>query len=242
MPHGTPDWGLVGPKETTFGLDDLGEHAVRLGSPHLFDRRGDVLALTDFRNGLGEVEPYDGVAGGTTGLCTGHSRTGAFSMLLTSDGTTGGSQGARMSLPLPVASRVGCEFSFTIKDLRDIWYIIINWYDGTRWYQAQVQYEMTLQQLRYSIGGGAWTPFAWGVNLWPYDWPAHTMKLVVDTALQEYVRVIVDNQPYPLAGVGVPDTGPGPVTRLVVSAFLLRAIGSDLDVYIDDFIVTQNEP
>lgn len=31
MPHGTPDWGLVGPKTTTYGVDDLGEHAVRMG-------------------------------------------------------------------------------------------------------------------------------------------------------------------------------------------------------------------
>ena len=49
MPHGTPDWGLVGPKTTTYGMDDEGEAAVRLGSPHFFDRRGDVLLLTDFR-------------------------------------------------------------------------------------------------------------------------------------------------------------------------------------------------
>lgn len=242
MPHGTPDWGVDWSPRTVWGLEDLGEHAVRLGSPHLFDRRGDVLMMTDFRNGLGEVEPYDGVAGGTTGLCTGHSRTGAFSMLLTSDGLTGGAQGARVSLPLPVANRVGCEFSFTIKNALDIWRAQIEWYDGTRWYQAQVQYEMTLQELRYINTLGVWTPFATAVNLWPYDRPAHTMKVVVDCTLQQYVRVIVDSQPYSLVGFGIPDVGAGAITRLIVSAFLGRAIGSNLDLYIDDFIVTQNEP
>ena len=242
MPHGTPDWGLTGPKETIYGLDDLGEHAARLGSPHLFDRRGDILALTDFRNGLGEVEPYCGVAAGTTGLCTGHSRTGAFSMLLTSDGTTGGAQGARMRLPLPVASKVGLEFSFTIKNPLDVWRAQLEWHDGVRWYQAQVLYDMTLQELHYIDIGGLPQPFATGVNLWAYDGPTHTMKVVVDCALQEYVRVIVDHQPYSLAGFGIPDVGAGVQPYLWVSAFVARAIGSDLDLYIDDLIVTHNEP
>ncbi|GAI90305.1 unnamed protein product, partial [marine sediment metagenome] len=86
MPHGTPDWGLVGPKDTVYGLDDLGEHAVRLGTPHLWDRRGDVIWMSDFREGLGDVGTFVGPgAGGSVVLHTEYARQGAYCVQLTTD-------------------------------------------------------------------------------------------------------------------------------------------------------------
>ncbi len=242
MAHGTPDWGHVGPKSTTYGLDDLGEHAVRLGSPHRFDRRGDLLASTDFRDGFGEFVRYNTVVGGNTGLCTGHSRQGAYSIILTSAGTNAGQQGGHIVVPYTVPSRIGGEFTFSVQVDADPWLLQLYWVDRTTVWQARLRYTPATGQLWYYNAGGGDTPFAAGVWTFPTGYLRHTMKLVVDMATHQYVRAIFNELPYSLAGILVRNAGGGAYTDIDMWALLERAVGSDLDMYIDNVIVTQNEP
>jgi len=51
--HGTPDWGVTAGARTVYQMTDLGELAVRLGSIVTHDRRGDVIFLEDFEEGMG---------------------------------------------------------------------------------------------------------------------------------------------------------------------------------------------
>ena len=52
MTHGVQDFGASSGQNSTYGLTDLGELAVRLGSPVSFDRRGDVVMMETFEDGL----------------------------------------------------------------------------------------------------------------------------------------------------------------------------------------------
>ncbi len=242
MPHGTPDWGLVGPKETLFGLDDLGEHAVRLGSPHLWDRRGDVVILDDFEHGLGQCVITPRGAGSSYALEGGHALKGAFCAKLVA-----GSDGLQDCIinyrhGLAVTSRLGLEFAFTLHD--DVEHIVWNfsWYTGAEQLECVVYYDLQNTQLLYLDSLGAPQVFATDVdlNIDAYCW--HVGKLVTDFSFRQYVRFILNNNEWPLyhAIQAIPDLVTLPHLRFIIynTAFGV----TNPIVYIDAVVITQNEP
>lgn len=245
-PHGTPDWGLVGPKATTYGLDDLGEHAVRLGSPHLFDRRGDCISQTDFREGIGVWEILSPGAFGSVGLVTEHGRQGAYSVRLTCGRNLGDEATMELVVPFPVLSLCGLEYSFGRAVDSQYWEAELNWRDGTWDAVACIRYNIMMGELQYenpintfnSIGPGVDTRI--GVRC------QNTIKMVcnlsyIATRPQEFVRVILNNQYRNLTGIPVVRTLSGlpPQLRCIIrhgGILAANPIG-----YVDNVIVTQNE-
>ncbi len=249
MAHGTPDWGLVGPKTTTFGLDDLGEHAVRLGSPHLFDRRGDVLLLEDFRNGLG---PF---VGGGTGvgwyvtLSTGHTRQGAYSAKLVTGTAALSVADLIVDMAYPHMSKFGLEYTFSLD--ADTAHIEgrISWDDGVTTWTGMIEYSFVNQTLRCWDQNLGMDIFAVGLGLAATAQPSHTLKFVVDGSVTPamYSYCILNEVPYlfTAAGVGAREidrTGPVVRPRLRFHIRHLDNAGVHVPVWIDNVICTQNEP
>ena len=242
MPHGTPDWGLVGPKSTTYGLDDLGEHAVRLGSPHFFDRRGDVMFQTDFRDGLGDVYVATTGTNGRAQLWTGYSRTGPYCLGLycASDGTH--EAVLWKDLPYAVASSFGLECSWS--DDATIIFIAFGFQFVTPvlTYNADVRWVRIGSVLEYVNAGGVRVPFAAGVSYDNIPRVGNTVKLVGDLVNNNYMRVLWNNTLYSLAGIPLNGPGGGGPARL---ACYVRVVGTNLvhtEVHVDNVIITQNEP
>ncbi len=244
MPHGTPDWGLVGPKQTTYGLDDLGEHAVRLGSPHLSDRRGDVLWLTDFDEGIGPMEAiFNGAAGGVA-LMTEHSRQGPYCVRLISGSDGAADAYGRMTLPIPTLSLIGNECSFGWDAILDYFQIEIWYYDGTDHWDGVLRYDPLLNELQYWAGGLVWTALATGVNLPAFTRVIHTFKLVVDltTIPPSFTRAVLNTITYSFpAGIPLIPTASG-VGPYIECYYRNQSILANRTVYIDNCIITHNEP
>lgn len=246
-PHGIPDWGLVGPKYTTYGLDDLGEHAVRLNSPHHFDRRGDCLHLTDFREGIGPwaIESVGG--GGTVGLVTEHGRQGAYAVRLRSGREIGEQAVMTLVVPFPVLSLCGLEYSFS-KDLdSEYWEAELSWYDGTWSGVACIRYNVWLSELQYENPIGTFNTLGDDIDMQASDRCENTIKMVVDlsytaTRPQEFVRVILNNETRNLAGIPVVRTIVGLNPHLTCTIRHGGLVASTPDGYVDNVIVTQNEP
>lgn len=254
MPHGTPDWGHTGPKDTIYGLDDLGEHAVRLGSPVLWDRRGDVLHQTDFREGMGSFAGSGGGAGWAVALHAGNARTGAYCAKLTA-----GSDGAlhaylQKRLPRPVLAKVGLEFSFSCATWTSFWRWQIEWMTAAGTYIAHVQYDHQNGLLQSYEEPTTWTTFATVDVLYTDDQVQHTGKLVIDMGavdaagnpLPVYDRFLFNEQihdlrlPPPAREV---DRSPGGVPEeFVVTVVHFAVAGHNPEGYMDNVIVTQNEP
>ena len=242
MPHGTPDWGLVGPKAITYGLDDLGEAVARLGSPHLWDRRGDVLYVTDFREGLGMMAYTSNGTGAGVFLVTGHSRLGAYAVNLRA-----GSDGARfanlhVALPFQASSCVGLECSFSLHVNSSYMRWDVYWLDGAVASYGGVVYDHVAQQLRYRTTGDVWQVLAGGVGRHASAHPEHTMKVVVDMGIHEYVRFLLDELAYDMRGIPVYVT---PAPAAPYWGFAIEHYGVALqnpDSYVDSVIITQNEP
>ncbi|MBA7474244.1 hypothetical protein ES707_09592 [subsurface metagenome] len=217
MPHGTPDWGLVGPKSTVYGLDDLGEHAVRLGSPHLWDRLGDLLWQTTFAHGLGDVTLMVAIAGSSVHLHTGYARQGAFCAQLTEPDIALANAYIQKHLPLPVTSRVGIECSFSFDD--DLLYFGVGFTgnNGALTFEAYARYDHQNGRLEYEDNLGVYQLITDDFYLREFFDDTHVMKLVVDFFSEEYVRVIVDDQTFLLTGIAYRTFGVPANTLLIAS-------------------------
>jgi len=242
MPHGTPDWGLVGPKSTTYGLDDLGEHAVRMGSPHFFDRRGDCLFLSDFREGLTIFDQFFSAAGGAVDLVTGNARTGAFCIMLTAPG--GDEEYAELIARLvsPVSGRLGLEFSFADQDSNAHWDGYLDWWDGVLHHMGRVRISAPTGAIYYWDNASDWVLLGTIGALSGRTHPVHTLKFVVDQTLSEYVRVIVNNYLFSLVGTPVPTAGVVVAPYMQIEIRNTNIADGELPGYVDNVIVTQNEP
>ncbi len=245
MPHGTPDWGHTGPKQTVFGLDDLGEHAVRLGSPHLFDRRGDVIWLTDFRNGREDIADYGAPPFGAVSLWAGLSKQGAFCMRLIP--FAGSAVGLMKAMAFPVLCRVGLEFSFNV-DVRSEFIVAeIHADNGVNELQGMLRYDQDNDRLEYQLDlvGPTWVVLATNLNLITAEGCPHTMKLVVDLTAPTpvYVRAILNEVTYTaLAGVPLWPAGTSGTPYMWIAIEHEADGGGPAAIGVDNIIVTQNDP
>lgn len=242
MAHGAPDDSNVVKTGIVHRIDDLAELAARLGSPNVWDRRGDLLYATDFREGIGMFHSgFTGTDGGIA-LVTGHSRQGAYSMRLRASDEAQQYAYLQLAFPFQDPSKVGLEFSFSVAAQTKHVGAWIAWRDGAKEYIARILYHHTDSKVWYYTEPTTWTALQTGIELHECTRPEHTLKLVVDMDAEEYVRLLLDAETYSMAGL-VPDEAPN--TNPPYWYFYIQHFGEEDQnplVYIDNVIVTQNEP
>ncbi len=242
MSHGTPDWGLVGPKTTTYGLDDLGEHAVRLGSPHSFDRRGDVIAADTFDQGMGEWSSNWNGTLAAVSLWMGENRQGPFCVALTAGSSANGWAGIGRSVPYTVRSRVGLEASIGLDPNTFYWEWALTWRDDVRLWDARMRYDFQNQNLDYWDNAGRWQPFATGVRVGSWSGVWHTGKLVIDLTTSMYVRALFAENEYDLSMHAIQRGLPTNRVELQASLRHYGVLTFNPVGKVDSVIMTRNEP
>lgn len=242
MAHGTRDWGITAGARTTFQLTDLAEHAVRLGSPDSFERAGEVMFLDDFEAGLARWTATAFGTGAGVELSTARVRNGLLAALLTAGSDGGEAVQMRHTVAVPTLASLGCEVSFNPGSWILSFQLDINAYDGANLHAFGVRWVQASQELEYYDETYSWTPFATGVVL-PADAETFTtMKLVADPDASEYTRLRFNATTYDMAGLSPVVVASG---LPVAIAFQLRLNGRAANndfVYVDDVILTQNEP
>jgi len=242
MAHGTPDWGLTAGTITTYQLTDLAELAARLGSIVTFDRRGEVLFLDDFADGLVHWSWETDGAGASVDLSAARARIGRFSARL-----VGGSDGWRYaeifrSLSPHAPSNCGFEVAFNYDDDLTFIRLTLIVYDGATRAEFGVIWYNTSKELLYTGFEGDDVLLAAGIDLNRGPTPFHTAKLVTNVPNGEYIRFLLDNAEYSLAGI----PGLSEASALAPDIELVVAVQSKPGVngaaYIDAVIATQNEP
>lgn len=242
MAHGTPDYGATNAQQTTFSVADLGELAARIGSADRHDRRGDVIAIDSFEDGAQRYDVQTVGAGARAYLTAKHAHTGAWSLALVS-GSTGGAFCALIgSQPPVVRSRIGCEVAMNIPSTIGQFEVHIQSYDGANLTDFGLLWFYPELQLLYNNPANVPTVFANNIDL-PAANPAwNVIKLVADLMTNRYVRAIVNNVQYDLSAF-TPPTFPDNRSARVDLRLICGADGAaNSTAYVDDLIVTQNEP
>ena len=242
MAHGTPDWG-ININQAVYSLrEDLAELAARLSSPVTYDRGGVVVFMEDFSHGLDRWTTGIGGDGDTIDLSTAHTLSGPFSARLVAGSAVTPLAEIAYELPKQVPSGMGGEIAFAIDSETSIIELELCQYDGTGSLHGTVRYSPVDKTLAYRPAAGAYVPIATGVQLLTEAHVFHRMKLVVDLAAEEYVKVLLDDTAHSLAGIPLRTTGLGLAERFDILIWNRGIVGQTCAVYADRVIVTQNEP
>jgi len=232
-------WG----KEQTIGL---AEHAVRTHAPAMpFDRRGDVLYWDDFESPTMKCYPR-AYGSATSARSIDYSKTGDFSLKCTTDATVGvgdyaGLLYAHNDFHL---SNVGTQISFMCADTVNDYSIMnfLYWFDGSNEYQAIIEWYNATGKLWYRNSSGAMTELAG-----TYDYKYHTnnfatMKLVVDMANHEYLRVLLFGSEIDMSGIAIQNSGTTSDRYLYTSFTINNNSAVSSTMYFDNYALTENEP
>lgn len=242
MGHGTPDWWGSEPGETTFMVQDVGELAARLGSIDVFDRRGNVVWLSGFENGLGEFYSVTSGAGASVLLSTATAHRGAYSCKLTTGSDIEKMASIMKVIAYPALSKFAGEGAFTWNTgIADLQFLLIL-YDGTNSYTFAVRFSQALGQIHYLNSAGGWTlidtlpPWATATYLF------QVAKLTVDLETGKYRNLILGDTGYDLSGISGYTVASATQPYLVFSIQLTGPGATNPSIYVDDVIITQNEP
>jgi len=242
MGHGTPDWWGAEPTETIYGIQDVGELAARLGSIDTFDRRGNVLFIDSFEHGLAPYFTGAEQAGSAVVLSALTARSGAYSCKLTTGAVANALAYVARHGPYPVLSKYGFEVAFTVDDNAVEVRIGLTLYDGVNSTGFIVRYLPATDKWQYYNSAGTWVDLATGVALLANTRAFHVVKLVVDLETGEYFYFLWDSDEVSMAGLGGKVTASALSPTIDVSVTLMGGAGAAATIYVDDFIMTQNEP
>jgi hypothetical protein len=242
MAHGRPDWGITNGVFSTYQSSDMGELAARLGSPNTMDRRGDVVLIDSFEEYTGRytVQPSGTGAGSRRTVQYAHRGSWCRELISGSDG--GLFCGYIIGESAVYQAKVGIEVSFLHPSTIDGFEVQIIRFDGAQAHAFSLRYSETALALQYKDPAGVLQTVASGFSLPAsvYDWS--TIKLVADIAVDRYTRAVVNGVTYNLPASGPTPNADVRTPRMDFTVFVLGRAGFNDAAFIDDLILTQNEP
>lgn len=242
MAHGYPDWGIGAPISTVYTVQDMGEAVARLGSPDVHDRRGNVLFMDSFEDGLQKWgSGTHGAASAVTQDNT-KARSGGYSCKMYMDAAVGDYCLITHAHPLPRQGRIGIEFAFRLsgsEDFVECWAI---WNSGTIYATAGIHYEPWVNLFKYYDENGNWTTFKTDLELDLVYGAFHSLKFVVDLATFKYSRMIVNHEEVDMTALDMYQI-PFVFAPCMTITIANEQNGDGADAtYVDDVIITRNEP
>lgn len=242
MAHGTKDYGNVQQKKTVYRLDDMAELAVRVGAVPSIDRLGDVIFIDSFESGLGKwaVDTFEAIH--TVEISGDIYKTGGFSCKLINVASIQEYCGAACGTSFFLGDKIGFEFSFAGDIYGKKIKISIGIYDGENLLTGEVVLDIVGKTLSYYNAAGAFIVFATGIKVVQneYDW--NTWKLIMDIDDEKYVRLILNQYVYSLVDILLNKTAYSSAPFISSRFYMMQTQTVATTLYIDDCILTQNEP
>lgn len=242
MPRGYPDYGI----DEEFGKllmpTDIAELAVRLGSIVGYDRRGTVVAIDDFENpilkwGVG-FDP-----GGSVILDSASVKSGSQAVKLTVINNALANTQMQNYYNALKSHRQGMEAAFSYLDNNlYLQYTLQVMYD-VGYKQARVRVDPMLLDLYVQTAPAIYAKVADIKTLYNANHSYYRMKLVADFDTDQYVRLLFADQEYNISAHTILDAGSaGTPVRGVATINGQPRVATGGAFYIDDFIMTQDEP
>jgi len=242
MPRGYPDWGRIRKEVGITALGDLGELAVRLGSPIVWDRRGDVIFTDSFDLGLMGWDISNLIATASYELSVEEALHGGFSLKLDPGASAATSHRMARDWPDVGISKTGMEISFLFFSGFDSIDFDLIYQDGAKVFYFRLRYDYPEREIQIVNELDQIETVKSDVLLRPGEKTWHYLKIVADIEKREYLRGIVDRIEVNLTGkepFSEPSTeapGYGCMVEITSAATTFNV------VYLDSFVFTQNEP
>jgi len=213
------------------------ELAVRLGSIDTYDKRGNVVLSDSFDSPtLKWVTAVNGT-GSAVAISTNAAVQGDSSCQLTSGSNGTRAAGILKYIHPQVSGKLGAEFSFTVFTNTETITFNFNHSDGTTDHINVVTYDHANSKLKYGA-----VELATGFVLEDGFTTFHTMKLVIDSKTKKPVRLLVNDNTYDLSGYSPSTQAAGSDAWVEMAIVHISAVGVVNSIYVDNVIITQNEP
>ena len=242
MARGQADYGMYASKSVAASLSDMGELAVRLGSPDTFDRRGDVVILDDFESPVLKwtlVLPNNS----TIILDSTSVKIGAQAIKITSDAVAGILPYMSKRFHTLGSDRIGSEISFSTPLTTYVFYFTIVKYDGTNvtWGEIRIDFSAGKLITRDNVSG--FVDVATGLSFYSLAQEFFPVKLVVDFSAGKYARVLVGDSEYDLSSYTLMSAADAALPHQRSEIGIVNdGTGTAASIWLDVFILTQNEP
>lgn len=242
MSRGHKDYGQGQETKIIHSVSDMGELAARLGSPSTFQRSGNVIFQTDFEHGLADLNQYVMGTGAAIDLMGDRSFTKGISAKLTGGSDSGRRARLQKRLHSVETFNCGLEAAFAMDGNVSYFALSIELHDGEDRYLFQVFGNIEDKELQYYDDTGNKVKIVsdtWGggeLDTW------HIMKMIIDLKNKKYLGVFSNAEYYNLLGIsGYTNIDTGDAS-LQFNTWTLSQEGKNGIVYVDNIILTINEP
>lgn len=231
----TDIWGNV----VGIGLNEL---IAILSSAKRFDRRGNILLVDDFDNGLGAWDPTLLGTGAAAVLSTAYTRAGGFSCKLTTGSTSSKAAAITTYYPYIIETNIGAECSISYESNLRYFILYLQITKAGTYYTFGVRFDIANETLAYFNTEAAWTQFASGIKVFNSLYLFQPLKLVADMESKEYLRCLFLNTEYDLSACLPLSSATANLDRITAQLWAEGPAGANVDCYVESFIFTQNEP
>lgn len=242
MAHGAPDFSKYRRDSASYSLEDLSELAVRLGSIVAFDRLGDIALLDGFESGLSMWTLTGTGTGYEQVIDTDHYRTRTPSAKL----TTGEEDGSWVNIMrhafYPGARRIGLEVSLTTHASQSLLRLRLLIRDGTHDHTIEILLKPTTDTIAYYDDNYDEATLDDTLSIHHDEHLFHVLKLVADLDTNEYVRIRFDNQTWDMTGIAYRTRATALAPVIFIDIEVTDNIAANMSVYIDNVILTKDEP
>ena len=242
MPRGQPDYGIYTQTPVASGISDPGEAAARLGSINVFDRRGWTVWMDDFEAAALKWGADSGFGGSDPILSHVLAWMGAQSVYFLISGDANSISILSHDFPLTRRGKIGVEFwTHLWNGASNYLRLYVGVMDGTNTSIARLLLDSDLRTATIVTPAGN-IPIA--DNCFPNVLTDLfvPVKLVIDIDTDLYTRLMIGPDEYDISThsmvLGAPTTN-----KYMLISFELENGGGGIGyAYIDNFILTQNEP
>ena len=230
-------------------LIGAGELAARLGSIVRYHKSGEVIFMEDFEdatlNKWGKFE--SGETGDSEYLTIDRSLSGNYSAKLTTAAGVDHMSGIYRYFHIPPSKNIGLEVSFTEQATCGAFYLHLQFSqtDINRVTRPQIRYYITTETLKYLDSDNVLQTLATDVIIESTSEERcfNTMKLIVDLDNKEYKKLLLNENTYDMSGIKIRSMAgtSHPVAMLEIGNISDPTTAYGI-MYVDNIIVTQNEP
>lgn len=242
MANDYPDYGVYGGLTPVATIIDRAELAARLDSINVFDRRGFTVWQDDFEAPSLRWTPIQQGVGVLPVLSTATAFSGVQSVLFDAPAGMLSESTIRRYFPLLRLGRIGVEFwiqstAFDTQFFR-IWVRI---YDGALPSWVELWYDPFNSTISITTTVGL-VPIVTDVYMQTTNFYFLPIKLVVDMDTDQYIRLMVGDREFDISAYFIPVAAASANRYIFTEITLISNVGVDALLYLDNFILTQNEP
>lgn len=242
MPRGNWDWGVNPEGVTTAPEISSSELAVRLGAINRLDRLGEVILADSFEDGLVHYSITTSGVGSKVILWAGIGRSGAYAIQVTTSSTNNQESGIIASVPLIELSRSGFEISGTLTATASYLVIYLTMYTGSIKYDARLRYRIDTHNLEIWVSPGTWLAVGTATITLFGGSRFTSLKVVGDPITGTYVRAVLNGLRVDISTNLLISSASTVAPSITVQAYLATLSSGQIVTYLDDAIITQNEP